>query len=291
MSGGIVSFGAFTFPDELAEFNDNFADTTPQTARLPGLHGGYNQDGDGTAQTAVGKVVVGFNLVAQTRAAMDDLRDAVNAMVEYGLQQLTYQPTELTDPTRYCWARVNFISIPQRKDEHTDLFQKVTVTFQVADPHWYVGTGGPWQIGVGDHTLGEIGLEIGGGGTPVTINASGTSSNGTVTNAGNALSIPTISIVCSGSQTFVNPTIRRIKNGKVVDEVAWTGTIQNNGELFISGKTQRITYNSSSVFGANLSYEHPDFVRLEPGANSIYVLSTSAGSAATVTIWYADVYR
>lgn len=288
---GVLTFGAYTFPSTLAEFSDNFRDTTPQTVRLPGMHGGYNQDGDATAQTAIGKVTVGFYLVAQSRDGMDDLRDAVGALVEYGLQQLIYQPTDPGDPTRFCWARVNYINIPQRKDEHTDLHQKITITFQVADPHWYVGTGTPWQIGVAGHTIGETDLEIGSGGSPATISASGTSTDSTVTNSGNALTVPVVAIRCGASQTFVNPTIQRIKNGEVVDEVAWTGTVGNNGELFLVGRLHRAVYNAASILGNNFSYEHPDFIRLEPGANTIRVRSTSGGSAATVTIWYASAYR
>lgn len=291
MPSGVLTFGAYTFPVTLAEFSDNFGDTTPQSIKLPGIDGAYNQDGDGAANTAIGKVIVGFMLVTQSRDDMDTARDAVSAMTTYGLQQLIYQPTDPDDDTRYCYARVNYINLPERKDEHTDLHQKVTVTFQVPDPHWYVTTGSLWQIGVGGHTIGETDLTIGGGGTPVTINASGLSTTGSVTNNGNAVAIPTIAIRCGASQTFVNPTIRRIKNGEIADEFTYTGTIGNNGEMIITGKTQRAVYNGASILGANFSYEHPDFLRLEPGANDIRVISTDAGSAATVTIWHQDTYR
>lgn len=290
MTSGVLTFGAYTFPATLAEFNDNFADTTPQTVKLPGMDGGYNSDGDAASNTAVGKVTVGFTLVSQTREGMDDLRDAVNAMVHYGLQQLTYQPTDSGDPTRFCWARVNYINIAERKDEHTDLHQKVSVIFQAPDPRWLVDAAAPWRIGDG-HLIGDTGLTIGGDGTPATIAASGTSTTGSITNTGNAPTIATVAIRCDASHTFVNPTIRRYKSGEIVDEFTYTGTIGNNGELLVSGRTQQVFLDGDSVLGANFSYEHPDFLRLEPGANDIRVISTSGASQATVTVWFYSAYR
>lgn len=290
MSGGVLTFGSYTFPATLAEFSDNFKDTTPQTVRLPGMDGGYNQDGDKTSNTAIGKVTVGFWLVAQSRAAMDDLRDAVGAMVEYGYQQLTYQPTDPADAVRFCWARVNYIGDSERKDEHTDLHQKVSITFQVPDPRWYVGTALPWRLGDG-HQIGDVGLTIGGGGTPETTVAAGTLTSDTITNNGNTTAIATVAIICGAAETCQNPIVRRRKNGEIVDEFQYLGTIGNNGELYVSGRLQRASLDGDNIIGNLFTYEHPDFLRLEPGANTIEILFSNAGDDATVYYWFATPYR
>lgn len=291
MSGGVLAFGDYTFPSELVEFNDNFADTTPQTVRLPGMSGGFNSDGDKASQTAIGKVVVGFWLVTQSRADMDALRDAVNAMVHYGYQRLTYQPTEPTDDVRFCWARVNFISMSERKDEHTDLHQKVSVTFQAPNPHWFVATTGLWTIGDGTIIDDPTDVEIGGGGTPETTVAAGTLTTDTITYNGNAETIVTVVINCGAAETCQNPMIRRIFNGEIVDQFQYTGTIGNNGELIVSGKTKQVMLDGANVLGANFSYEHPDFLRLEPGVNTIQIIFANSGDDATVTYWFDTAYR
>lgn len=290
MSGGVITFGSYTFPTTLAEFEDNFADAVPQSQRLPGLDGGWNEDGDGRANTAVGRVTVGFWLVAQSRSDMDDQRDTVARMLESGLAKLTYQPTDPADPPRFCWARVNYIRMGERKDAHTDLHQKVQVIFQAPDPHWLIGTATPWALGDGS-TIGQGGLTIGGGGTPTIINASGTLTSATISHAGNAETIATVSIQTGAGQTCQNPTLQRILNGHVVDEIAYTGTLGANQELTISGRAQVVMLNGVSAFGPNFSYAHPDFLRLTPGDNAIQVRFQNGGDAATVKVWFYTTYR
>lgn len=290
MSGGVITFGSFTFPATLAEFEDNFADAVPHSQRLPGLDGGWNDDGEGRANTAVGRVTVGFWLVAQSRADMDDLRDAVAGMLESGLAQLTYQPTDPTDPPRFCWARVNYIRMGERKDAHTDLHQKVQVIFQVPDPHWLIGTATPWALGDGS-SIGQSGLTLGGGGSPLIINASGTLTTTTLHQPGNAESIATVSLQTGAGQSCQNPTVQRVVEGNVVDAFAYTGPLGPNQELTVSGRTQVVMLDGVSAFGPQFTYTHPDFLRLAPGDNTLLVRLAASEDSVTVKVWYYTTYR
>lgn len=286
MSGGVVSFGGYIFSSPLTTFTSNFSNAVPKTVRLPGLDGGFNLDGDEAADRETGRVTVGFMLQADTREDMDALRDAVNAMYDYGLAQLLYQPTDTAEATRYCWASVNYITMSQRKDAHTDLWQPVQIIFQVPDPTWIVQPSGAWLIGDGS-LIGEPGLIIGGG--AVTISASGTSSSGTVTNSGNVRRIGRVYVTPGVGDSCENPTIKRVVGGIVADSVTWTGTLNAGDVLVIDGARQQISINWVADWD-NVSYQHPDFLRLLPGSNSIVVEFTNAGDAAEVEIYYEDGY-
>lgn len=288
MSGGVVRFGDYTFPVTLAEFSDNFANVEPQAANLPGMDGGFNLDGDGAAVTAIGKVTVGFTLIADTREEMDAKRDAVKALVEKGVQQLVKQPTNTADATRYCLARVNFINMNERKDQQTDLWQKVQIIFRVDEPRWKSAPAGTWQLGDGSQ-IGDAGLEIGSGGEVVA--ASGINSSTNLVNNGTATAIAQVVVSPGAGQSAEDVEIERVVGALVVDSFKWEGTLSAGDVLSVDGRTQRATVNGASIWGAAFSYTHPDFLRIAPGTNTINIRMKNAGDAATVRVYFYDEYR
>jgi hypothetical protein len=132
----VLEFGGYTFPVDGLSINDNFGDVVTKTSRLPGLSGGFDEYGSGQAPNEVGNVSISFVLVAQTRSAMQAMRDAVKALERKGQQELRWMPEGFTE-YRFCNARISNIRIPQRPSEHTDLHQPVSINFQVSDPCWY----------------------------------------------------------------------------------------------------------------------------------------------------------
>lgn len=288
MSGGIIRFGDYIFPVTLAEYNDNFADVEPQAANVPGMDGGFNLDGDGPATTQIGKVTVGFTLIAETRAEMEAKRDAVKQLVEYGVQQLVKQPSDPAAASRFCMARVNFINMSERKDGQSDLWQKVSITFRVDEPRWRSAPAGIWQLGDGSK-IGDTGLEIGSGGQVIA--ASGITSSTTLTNNGTATAIAQVVVAPGAGQSVENPEIERVIGLLVVDSFKWTGTL-NTGDVFsVNGRSQRATVNGASVFGSGFSYIHPDFLRLPPGTSTIRIKFANAGDAADVRVYFYSEYR
>ncbi len=286
MASGPVSFGSYTFPATVAEWRSNFGDGVPTTTRLPGMSGGWNENGTEPLPSAIGTVTMGFKLIAATRAAMDDLRDAVMAMRAYGLQQLVYQPTDPADSTRFCWAHVHNISMPQRKDLNTDYWQDVKIIFHVPDPVWRSGIYGglKWS----DALLWSNSLKWGDNTSFTTCN--GTSTSFGLTNQGNAPAVCGITLTPPAGKTAQNPRIQRIVSGAIVDEVAYTGTISYGQQLEIDGRKGRINVSGGNAF-ANASYLHPDFFRLMPGVNSIRVLMTGAADQAVIYIEHYYTYR
>jgi hypothetical protein len=286
MSGGLASFGDYDF-QFLQEYSDNFSDPKPNTVQFPGVDGGWNVDGAGAPPTAVGKVSMGFYLDAETREEMDDLRDAVSALVHVGEDVLVYQPTEPTDSPRWTFARVNNIWMSQKKQKHTDLMQKVQIIFQCPEPVWWVNVAGGWQVGDGSQ-VGETGLVIGGSGT--TIAASGVLTASAITQNGNTLFVPEIVVAPGVGNSCEDVIIRRKVGTVVVDEIAYTGVLGATDELSINGRTQRVDVNGASAWD-DIAVVHPDLFRLVPGDNSIEVVFANAGDVADVIFYFRHAYR
>ena len=267
--GGIVSFGGYIF-DNLADFDCNFADTQPKTTLLPGMDGTWNLDGDATASAPPGTVKVKWKLVAATRADMDELRDAARQMAYYGLAKLTYQPTDDEDDERWTWARVQTLTMGQNKGENTDLWQDVEATFLCPEPVWWVDT---YEDGY-------------------VINASGLSTQVTIPQNGNTVSIAEVTVEPQSGQSCQNPVIRRLVDTEIIDEIGYTGTLDAGDILDIDGKTQRVTLNGVDVWGDDFDYRHPDFLRLPPDSgNVIRVIFANSGDAAKVYLIFRDSFR
>ena len=288
----LVRFGLgshmYTFPDTLQEYRDNFGDCVPHTRRLPGMDGGFDQFGDEAAPIQIGKVTQAWFLVAETRPEMDALRDAVWAMAAWGKALLWMQPTDPSEAERFCWARVNNIQMPKREHEHTDLFQRVVTVWQVDDPHWYVqGNEAPiWGDGVskwGD------GVSKWGGSAPLQ-SVSGTETTlATATNNGNAVALPRVTIYVESGQSCQNPTLQRIVNLQVVDEISYNGTLTAGDILEINCRGGSVLLNKADAY-ANFSYSTPDWLRLPPGNSELKFRMANSTDACKVAVRWYDTY-
>lgn len=287
MSDGLVSFGDYVFPATLQDYNDNFANTMPNTVHLPGIDGGWNEEGNLPATTEIGLVMMGFYLIAENRADMDAMRDAVSMMASWGIKKLVYQPTDPAKPMRFCWARVHNIIMQERKNAHTDLWQEVRVYFQVPYPIWFVGAYEPAYF---DGTYNFNGAITFGNGA-LSVAASGTETSTSITNNGNTLSIPIITIEPATGQSCENPKVQRIVEGVIVDEFSYQGVFSAGSILAVDGYAGQVLKGAANGFDANFNYIHPAFMRLAPGSNSIKVKFKNAGDAATVRWWYWNTYR
>lgn len=282
----ILKFADYDFGELIEDFDTNFSEGAPETRRLPGSDGGWSDLGEGPAPTPPGRVTFSFWLVANNRSEMDAKRDAVRALAGLGLRRLEYTSLDEQIGTRYCYARATSPRLPEQKHRHTDLQQRVSMVFEVPEARWYQDHYTSWRLDDGfalddGKTVGEGALEL---------EASGQSSVFTITHNGNAISIPAISIMPGEGESCQNPRIRRIENGLTVDEVFYTGTLNAGDELFIDGRRQYAALNADSVFG-NLKYKHADLFRLQPGTNTIRVIFANEGDAATVRLWFQNVYR
>jgi len=254
-----LTFAGYAIPN-VQRVSDNFADRAVQARQLPGLSGGFDLYGFDPAPGDIGQVSVSATLIAPTRDAMQAQRDALRALGALGKQQLVWQPQGSAAP-RSCWARVASISAPLEPAEHADLWQRVTLVFQVPDPHWY---------GV-EATDSRV----------VT-----TTSTYTLTHTGNGIALAHIQIACGASQTATNPVVQRLVSTTVIDEVKLTGVVGNNQALVIDARAKSALLDGADAY-ADFDFLHASWFRLMPGNNTIKVTYTGE---STVTIKHYPTY-
>lgn len=277
-------FGAYTF-ENVQSYSDNFRDTVPRTVRLPGTDGGYDIFGPEAPPVQIGNVDISFVLVAYSRSDMQAKRDAVGALVWDGWDKLKKTPTGAAD-TRFCVAKVNSIRMPEDRAGHSDLHQQVQVSFQVAVPFWFVNEFEASEWGEGD----SWGQNVPWGGSPVSQACSGLSTDISLTNDGNAVAIPRVQVSCGGAQTCEDVSIEHIVGGSAVETVEYTGVIGNSENLYIDCRTKSVLYEAADAYD-DFDFDHPDWLRLLPGSNTLRVKFKNSGDAATVYVRYLHTYR
>lgn len=285
MTARITRFGrgsnVYTFPDTQQSFNTNFADLVPVTQRLPGLSGGFDHYGNDPAPSSIGRVQLTYYLLSATRSGMDTLRDACKRMAAWGKQPLWLRPTD-GSAERWCMARVNNISINEDLRGNTDLWQPVNIIFQVSDPWW---TG----LGNSNSVWGSFlwGSGTWGGGTPTLVTGSGSI---TLTNNGSLATPVDITITPPAGEVAIDPIIRRIVNGEIVDEVKWTGTLTSADTLSIRASSQAVYLNAVNAYDSRFSALRTRWMQIEPGSNSIVVQMAEATNEANVNLRYLERY-
>jgi hypothetical protein len=275
----VAGGNTYTFPATIQGLRDNFKNVVPRTVRLPGMDGGFPTDGAGKRASEIGSISFSFYLRASSRADMEALRDAAQAMTNWGLGRLYMQPSDPTDSERWAWCAVNNITTARKEHEHTNLFQLVQCRFLAPDPYWFApGTLTVWG-----------GTTWGGGEwlSDNTTSVSGSSQYVTETNDGNATTHPIISLLATG--TCVNPRVQRIVDGAVVDEVKYNAVLAADDELVIDCRSKSVFLNTDDAYTSAFSYAHPDWLRLLPGDNTVRIAFDGAG-AADVTLGYYARY-
>lgn len=280
----VSSTKVYTFPTSPGdqEYRDNFKNVVLRTSRLPFADGGFDELGDEPGSAPIGMIQLGIYLVSATREGMQALRDDLNKIRGWGLGRLFYQPPDPELAARWCYAKVNDISIPERRHEHTDLYQKVQLSFQVIPPWWY--TKGNCESIIGEDFI--FGTSKIGGGTPTSV--TGLSTNLTYTPTGNYETQPTIAIKPPATKSVTNPIVRRIVNGDVVDEVKWIGTLTAGQNLHIDCPRASVRLDGVPVYTDLFSFKHPSWMRLLPGDNTIQVRFALSTDQADVNIRFLD---
>lgn len=276
----------YSFADRYRqEYSDNFANAVPQTKRAPGLSGGVDAYGTGIAPNEIGTLRQGIVLKAGDRTGMTALQDALNAIAEYGAGVLWAQPSDPSDPERFCIARINSISDPQRLQDHDELWLRVTVIWQVPDPRWY---------GPGTEALPDLATysPTGWPGTAQSDACSGTSTAlATMTNNGNSIALPRFTITTGGAQTALNIKIQRLDGSDVLDEIAIQGEMRTDDEITVDCQKAQVLLSGDVDGYHRLSALHPDWMRFLPGDNDLQVVMDQAGDACTVETRWHDVYH
>lgn len=308
----LVKFGGATreyvFPASQSVVQSSLPRRAARVERLPGADGGLDAFGTGRAPGETGTLVVRFGIMTESRDDMEAERDAIKAMASWGTQRLVGQPSDPDMPARWTRARVVDVDVAEDHDRHTDLLQRVAVTFQLADPRWYSRED---LLYMDDGHLMDDGLVMAG-------TAAASAGNGdalTVTNGGTAPVVPRITIrpgtaawsvgnpyalglaelfldELGGAVVVQGVGLRQIgDDGQVTGEWFWVGSLGAGEALVIDGPAMAIRHESAAGdasawndFFATRGFALPV---LEPGANRFLVLGTFTGDVA-VTIDYDD---
>lgn len=274
----------YIFPNTQINLNTNFGDLVTRTRRLPFADGGYDDLGDGRGLSEIGSIKTDYWLFFESREDATSKIDAIKKMANAGLQRLFMQPMDHDMPERWCFARLNNMSIPQDAKNQPHERVKVSLTFQVSDPFWYTqGNSAVWSGGAryGDGTRWS--------GNVATV-VSGNSTTLTLTNNGNTYTHAQIAIRPTSGQSCVDPIVRRIVDGQVLDEVSYTGVLNDQDNLFIDSRKASVRLNNVSaytnVFNTKTSY----FMRLMPGDNTLQIKFAQSTDAANVCIRWLERY-
>lgn len=270
--------GTYTFPDTGQTLDTNFKDVLARSSRLPGVDGGVDEYGSGWAPTAIGNISFGFYLVSRTREGMEAKRSEVAKMRGWGTGALFYQPTDPALPMRWAFCRVNRIGDPQRLDANTDLHQLVSMSLHSAQPYWYsYGTERLWDDG-GLYDDGGLWDGNASADTPTSITSAGTV---TATVGGNVQTMGRLLVVKDSAGVASDPIIRRVVNGRIVDELKWYGNLNNGEFLEINPRAQTVIKVGSNAYSTFERPLHPDWMRLQPGVNTLqcYITGTAKFAA------------
>lgn len=281
----LVSFGAYVFEDVGVRINTNFADLVPATSRLPGLDGGFDEYGDEAAPSEIGNVSFEMVLTENNQAEMQRKRDALRGLARLGMQRLVVQTWDPDAALRYCWARINNIQVSDNVNAVTHRVNRVQITFQVSSPRWQ-------DVSESDAIYGQavFGQFIFGGGIGVIETASGTSTDMTITNDGNAIAYPVIYVTTAAGEAITSPLniIRRV-NGVAIDQLTIATSLTANQTLVINTQTKSIKKMSVDAY-ANLTALTPEWLRLLPGDNAIRVTMGGGGNACTIRFKFAATW-
>ena len=283
-----VGSRVYEFPAQSIEaWSDNFTSLMTDFTRIAGMSGGVDNYGRAAAPSDVGNVTVVFWLVATTRAEMAHLKDNVRRIAGWGRQRLWLQPFDLMMPARFCNARVKRIEMPEDATRATDLSQRVTITFEVADPRWYV----PSQLSPpswgGGATWGEGYLW--GGAFPETAYSGVGPVDIPILNNGTAEAFPTLRITAASAAQLTNLVVQRLENNLVVDEIAFALLIDGGDTLTIDTKTLTARVGSTDVYN-NMTPLRPSWLRLLPGENLLRFTSDGAGDEGAIAVIFDEAY-
>lgn len=306
-----------------------FGAVATSTVRLPGLDGGHDPYGSGSAPDDVIDMPVTLNLTAEKLEEMAELVDDVMSMKAMGKRPLWMQPLDLRMLRRWCSARVSNIRILENARNSTESLQPVQLNFQITYPRWH-NRPDPFYLS-GGHMLGEVPLvdgpttyldddEVLGGVTLSPPRCRAIVSSGDeihLLNMGNAstpakvtlapsrpwqldeglhFGDPGVMIGAYGSSSVFAPAVKRLDDwGAAVQGFRWNGTLGVNEKIEVSAKDYTVTrylYPSFNESG------YPDFERtagsgfimMQPGLNVLKVEGTFDGPFGWLTVNFDDAW-
>ncbi|MCL4256837.1 MAG: phage tail family protein [Anaerolineae bacterium] len=288
MGTRLTKFHTYEFAYD-QEYRDNFADVLARTSRVVGVSGGVDDFGRGVALSEVGNIQAGFFLISDDDpAGMTALRDDLKKLLSWGVKKLWMQPSDPNAQPRWTWARVNNINIPERRDRHTDLWQKVTLSFQCADPRWYSHPTA-WLLDRGEVL--DDGLTVGG------YRASSTSVNdgSTLTLTNNGTTFTPLYLRFDAGANSVTDLRVSLRDAEDVEIGRWVfaDTLTGGQILEVDTTALSVTVTDTITAGRYNAFtplKGNGFLELSSGTNTLIINGTFTGNISLYAD-YLDAWR
>lgn len=273
-------------PTRQVSLDDSFLKVMTRLSRLPGLQGAFDEYGSGAAPAESGEVRVAFWLMSDQPEELLRMKRAVAAMKAWGKKRLYKRPWG-SGRELYCEARFKTLEF---KQEVTRLSHKrllMMLTFEVDNPMWYSLGTEAWSWG--DGTLwGNAPW----GGNPVEEAVIGSDNSFSLTPEGNDIIYPRITIEIPTGKSATNIRVQRRRQGVVMDEVRYTGTLSAGSVLEINCRAYSVTLNGSDGYSSAFGFETGAWFRLVAGiSNEIRVLMNNTTDEATIKFRYYEAYN
>ena len=287
MGTRLTKFHTYQFAYD-QDYRDNFADVLARTSRVVGVSGGVDEFGRGVALSEVGNVQAGFFLISESREGMTALRDDIKKLLSWGVKKLWMQPSDPTSKPRWTCARINNINMPEKRERHTDLWQKVTLSFQCADPRWYSHPSA-WLLDSGEVL--DDGLTIGGyRASSTTVNNGSTIS---LTNNGSTATPLYLRFDAgANSVTDLRVSLRDV-DGVEIGRWRFEDTLSANQILEVDSTALSVTVTDTTINGRYDAFNPQigtGFLELPSGANTIVITGSFSGNI-TMYADYLDAWR
>lgn len=182
----------------------------------------------------------------------------------------------------WCWARL--VNIAARRPTGQPLEQDVDLQFVMISPHWYgQHHGGTWTLDSG--ILFDTGYPL--DTTDWMPLTAGAANSLTITNNGNRTIANAVVTVVAG-----NADITATKIGVTgISEMSYSGTISAGDALSIDCGALSVINDGNEAyvyFSLTANHRRDDWLRLEPGDNTVVVTITGGGTGAQALVEFFD---
>ena len=273
----IYQFGALTLPAYNGDNDVSAGQVAPAYIDLPG-GGVYDVLGAEPAKrraTLLNKICT---LDGDSTAALRTSYNALRAKI--GRRDRLWRKWD-AEYYEWCWARL--LNITARRTTRNMLHQEVDLQFMQVSPHWYgQHHGGGWTLDSGvlfdtGYLLDETGWQsIAAGATNITVTNNG---NRTVTNA--------VVTVKAGSANITALTV----SVSGISQLQYSGAIVAGKQLVIDCGDLSVTNDGADAyadFAIATNHTIDDWLRLEPGTNTVAIVITGGGTGAQALFEYFD---
>jgi hypothetical protein len=273
-------FGDYIFPVF------NIGDSVGAQSRAdiyPTPGGGFDPNKSDDAADRSGTITRRCEIIHQISSTeYQALLDAARA--QRGKRRKLFARTASDDPedaeVRWLWARCASVGV--ERGSRNWRFQPIVMVFNCANYHWNGRAHATWELDDGTDLDSGFYFDEG----SETGNLVSSPDSFTLNNGGNKTVTNVIMAITAGSANITSITIR------IGDaELVWTGTLAAGDVLLIDAGSYRVLNDSGDAyaglaFGANHTID--DWIRLEPGDNTMTVTWAGGGTGSAWTMNYWD---